>query len=87
MPGKPSESRSRSTGGVITPRSSAMSGSSPSSARARRTARAPARAASARAARRARARDRPVGDEAAEVVDPRQVEELERARKRSTHQR
>ena len=34
MPGSPSPSRSRRTAGVITPRSSAISGSSPSAARA-----------------------------------------------------
>ena len=34
MPGRPSDSRSRVTGGVITPRSSAISGSSPSASRA-----------------------------------------------------
>ena len=59
-----------------------MIGSAPSAAPARvEQRRARARAASARSsAWRAPLRDRPVGDEAAEVVDPREVEERERAR-------
>ena len=65
---------------MIAPRSSAISGSSPSSRRARvERRRARARGASA-AARVARARrDRPVGDEAAEMVDADEIEERERA--------
>ena len=81
MPGKPSSSRSRTTGGVMTPRSSAMIGQVDPSARPRRVERRASRAADP--APRARvggaARDRPVGDEAAEVVDAREVEEVERA--------
>ena len=80
MPGRPSDSRSRVTGGVITPRSSAISGSSPRTSRAASNGARPgprfqepdkANSASAGTAQKAR--------EAAEVVDPRQVEELEDA--------
>ncbi len=81
MPGKPSARRSRVTAGVMTPRSSAISGRSrPQIARRgveRRAARAAAPAPGQRVARAPR--HRPVGDEAAEVVDPRDVAELERA--------
>ena len=72
MPGKPSSTRSRSTGGVITPRFSATSGSGPSSrSAASKSARArPARASGRAGAVRCPGRHRPVGDEAAEVVEP-----------------
>ena len=65
----------------MTPRSSAISGSSRSSERAACVEHRPPRPALPRAAQRVpRARGhRPVGDEAAEVVDPREVEELEGA--------
>ena len=56
MPGRPSFRRSRSTGGVITPRSSAISCSAPSSRRAASNTARRARAASAPPARAARAR-------------------------------
>ena len=77
IPGRSSSSRRRRTAGVITPRSSAISGSSPSAlldgleeldARP-----APPAAVPRRLVRR---RDRPVGDESAEVVDARDVDEL-----------
>ena len=78
MPGTPSSRRSRSTGGVITPRSSAISGELAELARARpRRPPRPARAASGPRGRCGRARGhRPVRDEAAEVVDALQVGEL-----------
>ncbi len=71
----------RSTAGVITPRSSAISGSSRSSVRAacvEHRAPRPALPAPGQRVLRAR-RHRPVGDEAAEVVDARDVEQRERA--------
>ena len=78
IPGSPSSSRSRSTGGVITPRSSAISGSSPSSrAAASKTARPGPRRQRPRSGGVVARRDGPVGDEAAEVVDARQVDQLE----------
>ena len=81
MPGSPSSSRSRSTGGVITPRSSATSGSSvPSSRGDGVEQRPPGPAAPAPRARVGVAvGHRPVGDEAAEVVEPRGVEQRQRA--------
>ena len=80
MPGKPSSFRSRTTGGVITPRSSATSGSSPSSASAARNTPAPGPVPPpARCGGLVPGRDRPVRDEAAEVVDARHVDELEGA--------
>ena len=79
MPGKPSSRRRRSTGSVMTPRSSAITGSAPSSRAAASNTARPGPAAPAPAARVGRARGHgPVGDEAAEVVDPRDVEEIER---------
>ena len=79
MPGSPSSSRSRSTGGVITPRSSATNGS-PSRPLQAVEQRAPgARASSGPAvAVFAPLGNGPVGDEAAEVIDPRDVEQLQR---------
>ena len=87
--GGPSSSRRRTTGGVMTPRSSAISGRSPSSRRAaRRTARARVRAASARRARRRR----PSGTAQA-ATNPRKwsIRATSKSsnvrRRRSTHQR
>ena len=77
MPGRPSSIRSRSTGGVITPRSSAISGSAPSSRCAASNTAAPGPASPAARSRAAGARGhRPVGHEAAEVIDARQVGQL-----------
>ena len=80
MPGRPRSSRRRSTAGVITPRSSAISGRSPSSRRTVSNSSRPGarRHVPARAVFRP-GRHGPVRDEAAEVVDPRHVHELERA--------
>ena len=78
IPGRPSSRRSRATGGVITPRSSTISGSGPSSASAaRNTGVAGAALPEPRDGGLGALRNRPVGDEAAEVVDPHQVDELE----------
>ena len=80
MPGRPSSSRRRSTGGVITPRSSAISGKRAELVARGIEHRAPGPAPPAPGPRRARARGhRPVGDEAAEVIDARQVAQLRRA--------
>ena len=82
MPGKPSSRRRRTTGSVITPRSSATTASSPSSRSAARNTAAPGpRTPPAVLRGGLLRRHRPVGDEAAEVVDARQVDELERAAK------
>ena len=81
MPGSPRPVRSRSTAGVITPRFSAISGQLAAQRAAggvERRAAGPARPAPAERVAGA-AGHRPVGGEAAEVVDPREVEELERA--------
>ena len=79
-PGSRARRAARSTGGVITPRSSAISGSGAELAlgrvgRARRRGRGRQRP---RFAVRCALRDRPVRDEAAEVVDAGEVDELER---------
>ncbi len=78
--GSEARERSRSTGGVITPRSSAIRGSLPSSARAASSG-APSGPRRQRPARASRAScgDRPVGDQAAEVVQAHDVEQLDRA--------
>ena len=80
IPGRPRSSRRRFTAGVMTPRSSAMTGSSPELT-ADRQQHVPAgcRAPAARARRAPPRGHRPVGDEPAEVVDPRQVDQLQRA--------
>ena len=79
-PGRPSSRRSRSTGGVITPRSSAISGSAPSSLRAASKTAAPGPRRQRPARGRARAcGHRPVRDEAAEVVDAGEVGQLARS--------
>ncbi len=79
MPGKPSESRRRRTAGVITPRSSAITGKDPSDAEAASNSAWPGPRFHEPDKRVARAlRHRPVGHEPAEVVDAREVEELER---------
>ncbi len=76
IPGSPSESRRRSTGGVIAPRSSATSGNAPSSrATASNTARPGPRFQRPPSRRPGAGVHRPVGDEASEVVDPREVEQ------------
>ena len=82
MPGKPSVSRSSSTSGVIRPRSSAITGSSPSSRRGgaeERLARAGQPVTGARVELVRALRDRPEGGEAAEVVDADEVVEREHA--------
>ena len=83
MPGRSSDWRSRSTGGVITPRSSASSGSpstgsSSAAAACSNSARPGPRFHDPRRASSSRLGHGPVGDEPAEVVDPREVEHLER---------
>ena len=78
MPGRPSDSRRRVTAGVMTPRSSAITGSRPSSPSAASNGARPGPRAQRPPERVARAaRDRPVGREAAEVVDAGEVEEVE----------
>ena len=73
MPGNPSSSRSAWTSGVITPRSSAITGSGPSSASAAsKSARARARRPPSLARVSRPRRHRPVAGEAAEVVDAEQ---------------
>ena len=83
MPGNPSASRRRSTAGVITPRSSAISGSSRRAGQiaSRGVERRPPGPTPPAAGQRVAgaARHRPVRHEAAEVVDPGDVVELERA--------
>ncbi len=80
MPGRPSASRSLVTGGVITPRSSATSGSSPSASRAASNGARPRTALPGALERVLGVGGHgPVGDEAAEVVDAGEVEELEDA--------
>ena len=80
MPGKPSSRRSAMTRSVIRPRSSANSGSSPSSPRAASNTERPGpRRQCPLDASRAPSGHRPVGQEAAEVIKARDVEELERA--------
>ena len=79
MPGKPRRSRSAITSGVIRPRSSAITGSGPSSASAASKTAAPGPGSQLPRPGVARAlRDRPELGEAAEVVDAGQVEERER---------
>ena len=72
--------RSRSTAGVMIPRSSAISGRCPSSSSTAWKSAAPGPRCQRPSSGLGRAaRHRPVGDEAAEVVDPGDVDELERA--------
>ena len=79
IPGKPRRSRSALTSGVIMPRSSAITGSGPSSASAASKTAAPGPGSQRpERASRARLRDRPELGEAAEVVDAGQVEERQR---------
>ena len=79
MPGKPSSSRSASTSGVINPRSSTITGSSPSSRSAARKTAAPGPGLPVPlACGLGGCRHGPVAGEAAEVVDPEDVDEGER---------
>ena len=79
-PGNPSASRSSWTSGVMTPRSSAITGSGPSaSSAARKSDRPGPRRPPAVPRGLGAGRDRPVPREPAEVVDPEDVDEVEHA--------